>query len=364
MVLLWAMADAAPRFEARHFFPVSCVGWKPRLTERMSSGVPGSEDWPDVCHSTAEDLIVGDDGGSIYYYHVEWPRMDEFTGEMIAGAVKLLGRYQVHHQQVCGLAWSPDGKLVATGGNDNNVCLFDADGLAKEHTNDRPHYHHIYTRTESVVGGDGFRRQLIIPGAKPIAPAGAARVRHRWRHGAAVKAIAFCPWRPELIASGGGSNDRMIHFHHTETGSRIRSIYVGAQVTSLVWSSCRREIAVTFGFPQPTHPYRIAVYSWPQCQQLVAIPWGYDLRALYAIAFPSPRKEIRNVSGADEGGVWASAAATDGCIVVASSDESIKFQEVWSDGRRGIDGNRGDLGGSEILESFVGIDKPSAQTIR
>lgn len=53
-------------------------------------------------------------------------------------------------------------------------------------------------------------------------------------HAAAVKAIAFAPWQPTLVATSGGSNDRQIHFYHTTSGSALAVINVFAQVTSLV----------------------------------------------------------------------------------------------------------------------------------
>lgn len=47
----------------------------------------------------------------------------------------------------------------------------------------------------------------------------------------------------------------------------------------------------------------------------------------------------------------------EGCIVVAGSDESIKFHEVWSGGKKATVGGVGLLGGSDILEDLEGIDK-------
>ena len=61
------------------------------------------------------------------------------------------------------------------------------------------------------------------------------------------------------MAIGGGSNDRCIHFYHTVSGACLATIDCAAQVTSLVWSTTRRQIAATFGFAQPEHPFRIAV---------------------------------------------------------------------------------------------------------
>lgn len=47
----------------------------------------------------------------------------------------------------------------------------------------------------------------------------------------------------------------------------------------------------------------------------------------------------------------------EGCIIVAASDKSIKFHEVWSAEKKATVGGVGLLGGSDILEAIEGIDK-------
>jgi hypothetical protein len=42
---------------------------------------------------------------------------------------------------------------------------------------------------------------------------------------------------------------------------------------------------------------------------------------------------------------------------VASSDESVKFHEVWTANRKATAGGKGLLGGSDILEALEGIEK-------
>jgi cell division cycle 20-like protein 1 (cofactor of APC complex) len=34
--------------------------------------------------------------------------------------------FAAHKQEVCGLKWSPDGKFLASGGNDNKLLLWSA----------------------------------------------------------------------------------------------------------------------------------------------------------------------------------------------------------------------------------------------
>lgn len=67
-LVLQSTSDILPRFEVRQPFGVSCLNWRPTCTLRptknpFNPGVP--------VHT--EDLLVGDDTGTIYYYIVEWP---------------------------------------------------------------------------------------------------------------------------------------------------------------------------------------------------------------------------------------------------------------------------------------------------
>jgi len=180
-----------------------------------------------------------------------------------------------------------------------------------------------------------------------------------WRHGAAVKAIAFCPWQSGLLATGGGSTDKSISFWHTGTGACIASIHTSAQVTGLVWSTTRREICATFGYAQPDHPIRVAVYSWPACAVVATIPWAGDHRALSAVMHSADwgvRSGLFNP-------IDHSRTVYEGCLVVAGSDCTIKFHEIWP-GKR-CDGRLGGNGmlGSPIFELVEDID-PEAEAIR
>ena len=127
------------------------------------------------------------------------------------------------------------------------------------------------------------------------------------------------------------------------------------------------------------------------------MPWQEDMRALYAVAYPGdPNDDFapsfsavtsedtetiledvntaggsivtgggrrrRGARGSGERNRQAN--RVEGCIVVAASDETIRFHEVWSETRRGVLGWRGVLGGSDILEGLEGIEKDGAETIR
>lgn len=360
-----------PRFEVDQPAPVTCLAWKPTVTMR-----------PSKCPSNpgrmveTEDLLVGEDTGCVYYYTVEWPDKGEYDRHDWPGYITLLARINNHTQQICGLSWSPPGSLFATGGNDNLCYLYDtAEVLEQALSTTTPGEHNIMAGTRLVtrsVSPDPSEfgqiseinylsssdtpeeynapYDLITDERRPMREIRPGDEKHCWKHRAAVKAIAFCPWQDGLVATGGGSNDKCIHFFHTTSGAALATIFVAAQVTSLIWSTTRREIAATFGYAQPEHAVRIAVFSWPDCNQVAAIPWTGDHRALYAIPYPGgPDSPGEGRTGS------SSRTAMEGCIMVASSDKSVKFHEVWSADKRATAGGVGMLGGSDILESLEGI---------
>lgn len=163
-----------------------------------------------------------------------------------------------HTSEVCGLEWRADGQQLATGGNDNLVSIWDA-------------------------------RSLSVPKF--------AKTNHK----AAVKALAWCPWQPNLLATGGGSYDRHIHFWNSTSGARVNSIDTGSQVTSLRWAPYHREIVSTSGFPDNS----LSIWSYPPLVKTVEIP-AHETRVLHSCLSP-------------DGQMLATAAA----------DESLKFWRVF-----------------------------------
>ncbi|KAF2257963.1 WD40 repeat-like protein [Lojkania enalia] len=347
-VSLWSPLDQQPRFDATQPKPVSCVCFRPTTVKR-----PSLRDGAMVV--STEELLVGDEAGHIYFYSLEWPNETESAVFGWNGAMTLLARLNVHTQQICGLSWSLDGELFASGGNDNTCFLFETKKI----------FQGALPQSESYLdvrqGPNGENIYTVSPTRGPILAISTGREKHKWELHAAVKAIAFCPWQRGLMAIGGGSNDRCIHFYHTISGACLATIDCAAQVTSLIWSTSRREIAATFGFAQPEHPFRIAVFAWPSCEQIVAIPWYDENRALYAIPYPGGPNAGRDRG---EDGVWWGRTVEEGCLVVAASDAAIRFHEVWAEGRRDSGAGLGLLGGSEILENLHGVQRECGDVIR
>lgn len=157
-------------------------------------------------------------------------------------------------------------------------------------------------------------------------------------HQAAVKAIAYCPWSTAILATGGGSRDRTIRFWHTNSGTLLDSLKTSGQITSLIWSECKKQIAATFGF---TGTKMISVYSYPKMEEIVQVEGSPDSRVLSAVTSPDSTS-----------------------ICVASNDETVRFYELWDPkDNKILKTQENGLFGSDLIELSEGISIPGG-TIR
>ncbi|TMW66248.1 hypothetical protein Poli38472_004013 [Pythium oligandrum] len=172
-----------------------------------------------------------------------------------------------HEQEVCGLSWSPDGTTLASGGNDNTLCLWKSSTI----------------------------------GSSTQEPA------HRLeQHTAAVKAIAWCPWERNLLATGGGTADRTIKFWNTSNGALLNSVDTGSQVCSLLWSTSEKELLSSHGYSQN----ELCLWKYPSMAKVKELT-GHTSRVLHLAASP------------------------DGSTVVSgAADETLRFWKVFGSNRK------------------------------
>lgn len=185
-----------------------------------------------------------------------------------------------HTAQVCGLSWREDSALLASGGNDNVVKVWD-------------------------------RRTHV------------AKMRKE-NHRAAVKALAWSPHNSSLLATGGGSADRCIHFWNTTQNTRVQTIQTSAQITSLQWAPHYREIVSAHG---------------------VGATEGQS-GSLNVWAHPSGQK-VGELSAAHDGRVLHTTLSPDGqTLATVGSDESLKFWKLFEQTEASKGQQRGVLPGS------------------
>lgn len=168
----------------------------------------------------------------------------------VRSASHIVSTYAGHTQEVCGLEWNEDGTTLASGGNENYLCVWDATMSARRSNQNRT----------SAAGSRHSPRLLLT------------------QHQAAVKALAWCPFHRGLLASGGGTADRTIKFWNSNSGALLNSVDTGSQVCSLLWSKHQRELCSSHGFSEnqlilwryPTmtkiqefkgHTARVSIYS-------------------------------------------------------------------------------------------------------
>ncbi|MBA0799808.1 hypothetical protein Gohar_010297 [Gossypium harknessii] len=146
--------------------------------------------------------------------------------------------YRGHRQEVCGLKWSASGQQLASGGNDNLVHIWDMSKASSNSPTQRIH------RLED--------------------------------HTSAVKAVAWCPFQSNLLASGGGGGDRTIKFWNTRTGACLNSVDTGSQVCALLWNKNEREPLSTHGFTQN----QLILWKYPSMVKMAEI-MGHTSRVLH-----------------------------------------------------------------------------------
>ena len=150
-----------------------------------------------------------------------------------------------HTQEVCGLSWSPDGSVLASGGNDNTCCIWDCNSSA--HSN-----------------GNVVSPKHVLS-----------------EHSAAVKALAWSPHERNLLATGGGTADRHIRFWNTTTGTQINSIDTGSQVCALQWSPLEKEILSSHGYAEN----QLCLWKYPTLTRMKEFK-GHTSRVLHMVTSP------------------------------------------------------------------------------
>ena len=120
-----------------------------------------------------------------------------------------------HEQEVCGLKWSPNGTQV--GGWGGARCQLEPPKLLQLPVYPSPPRTNMplsTPRTPCLQLASGGNDNLLM-----VWDAANDRPTHRiTAHQAAVKALAWCPFQANLLATGGGTADRTIKFHNTHTG--------------------------------------------------------------------------------------------------------------------------------------------------
>ena len=245
-----------------------------------------------------------------------------------------------HNKEICSIKWNSDFKYLASGGNDNLVCLWDIrgkfnqnkssfwdfinsqsdeeneneneieneDDKMEEEENENENIsennnfidnnfsflskknkanyinNNFLKKTDIINGNDNIIEPLIIIN----------------KHKGPVRALAWSPWQRSVLATGGGKKDNFIRFYNADTKSVIGEINTGSQVCQILWNKYEKEIISSHG----NNKNPIYVWSYPKMNKITELT-GHLSRALYMAMSP------------------------DGCTLVSgSSDETLRFWNI------------------------------------
>lgn len=157
--------------------------------------------------------------------------------------------------EVCGLRWSTDGKYLASGANDNKVNLW-----------------------------LGSNVTLNADSVSPI---------QQFPHSSAVKAISWCPWKPHLLATGGGTTDRVIKIWNSINGNCLYQVDTKSQISGIEWNEEYQELVSAHGFQNN----EINIWKFPTMTKIAELR-GHHQRVL-GICMSPDRSTVASLS-ADE----------------------------------------------------------------
>jgi len=221
-----------------------------------------------------------------------------------------------HNKEVCTIKWNSDFKYLASGGNDNLVCLWDVRGKNEKNKSsfwdilnsqsdeendddDMEEDDYVYNvgsnETNNIDNNNKYKLNSINKKNNIIEPLTIIN-----KHKGPVKALAWSPWQRNVLATGGGKKDNVIRFYNADTKSVIGEYNTGSQVCQILWNKYEKELISSHGNSKNS----ICVWTYPKMNKIAELN-GHLSRALYMAMSP------------------------DGCTLVSgSSDETLRFWNI------------------------------------
>ncbi|KAJ6869405.1 cell division cycle 20.5 [Populus alba x Populus x berolinensis] len=174
-------------------------------------------------------------------------------------------RIQAHTEEVCGLKWSSEGNVLASGGNESLIYIWEASKMSSSNFLHRFNAHNQ----------------------------------------AAVKALAWCPYQFNVLASGGGTGDGCIKIWNINEGICTHSIETKAQICGLEWNRHHKEILSGHGYGNSGVQNHLCLWKYPSMTKVGEIN--------------RHGRRVINLSQSPDGLT----------VVSAGGDETLRFWEIF-----------------------------------
>ncbi|CAG5924880.1 unnamed protein product [Menidia menidia] len=260
-------------------------------------------------------------GSSVYIWNSE---THSLVGHLVPGPDP--GRLHSNNLSISCLCWSRDGRTLCMGTRLGQVQLWDVDhkqnmrylkshqsGVSalswKQHLlssgSTLGHVHHFDLRAPSSMVGATVQRESICslewsPGGDQLASGSPDGLLHIWdgdvsgikwsrqpvrtmEQPSAVKALGWCPWQRDVIATGGGWKDGELRIWNTHSGTCLTSVNTNSQICSLRWAEKRKCLVTGHGLPH----CQVTSWNWefPSLTQICQLT-GHVERVLHVAINP------------------------------------------------------------------------------
>ncbi|XP_044878252.1 cell division cycle protein 20 homolog B isoform X1 [Mauremys mutica] len=169
-----------------------------------------------------------------------------------------VGTFCHNKQSICSLKWSTNNKLLASGSSDGLLNIWPNDPGATVHC----------------------KPLKAIP------------------HASAVKAMNWCPWQSEILATGGGMKDGFLRVWDVSTGKTIETTDTKSQICSLFWLPKTNELMTGQGLPKN----QMKIWKYPTLTNSTDL-YGHKGRVLH-IALSPDHSRIFSLAADGMACVW------------------------------------------------------------
>ncbi|XP_076010377.1 cell division cycle protein 20 homolog B-like [Genypterus blacodes] len=296
--------DTGISSDLQAFSVLSKASMSPQEKALMKMAAPSLQNdyYTNLLDCSCNGMVALALGSSVYLWNSETRNLEEHLHPSPTPLAQMRpGRPSHQSRAISSLCWSTDGRALCIGGRQGVIQLWDVEykrsvrclpahlsvigALSwKQHLlssgSDLGHIHHYDPRAPAPLVGTALQQGAVCslqwsPGGDRLASGSTDGLLHVWdsditgltkpRHPvmtmtqpSSVKAMGWCPWQRQLIATGGGWRDGELRIWDTESGTCITSTHTHTQICSLRWAEKKRVLLTGHGLPH----HRVTCWAW------------------------------------------------------------------------------------------------------